>query len=51
MQRESQFYLPKKIKPFKRKHCPVRTNSILDLPPQDFKKRKEKKRKNINLIH
>ena len=39
--RKSQFYLPKKIKPFKRKHCPVRTSSFLDLPPKKIKKKKK----------
>ena len=33
IQRLKEIYLPKKIKPFSRKHCPVLIKSFLDLPP------------------
>ena len=33
IKRLKEIYLPKKIKPFSRKHCPVLIKSFLDLPP------------------
>lgn len=32
--RETKDYLPKKRKPFNRKHWPVRLKSFLELPPE-----------------